>query len=172
MTTSPVQRDEKYPREWPDISPLRTECKDLDGTYANVGSMTTGEGGVKTVSLSAILSTGISVTGGETVSIKVSTKSFAPFSKDVSKSTLLVNGVAIRNDGFCIDHCLNFPTYKINSGAISGLDAGGSQQNIWLTRAVDGSLLIKVFEYSAGLIVIVPYYHQTHVWARFERIGD
>jgi hypothetical protein len=170
--TLPVQRDEQYPREWPDISPLRTECKELSGTYSSVGSITTGNGGVRSISFSEILPEGPSSAGGQSVSLRIETVGFDRFNKNVTGSTLFINGVALSAFCGCMETAICCPNIKHSSGSLGPVMFAGSQRNIWLTKALDGSLLIQITDIGFGLVVVVPYHNRKYSWARFERIAD
>lgn len=55
MNKPPLQRDENYSAEWPDISTLGIECKGLDGTYANEGIYYDEKGAQHAILLTSII---------------------------------------------------------------------------------------------------------------------
>ncbi len=173
----PLQRDETYPAEWPDISSLGPECKGLDGIYANDGittdiSYTTHN---QTITLHNLLIKPLR-TGVKAVSLKVVTRR-VDANKD-SFATLMVaaaddvSSESDETDCHCVKQRLFCRAVGGSIGAVPFLYAGWSQVNVWLTKATDGSLLVKIGHFLAGHFLVLPIYKQSSEWARFKRIRE
>ena len=48
--------------------------------------------------------------------------------------------------------------------------AWGTQQNVWFSHGLDGSLIVKLGKYTAAAVGVLPFYTETIGWARFNRI--
>ncbi len=168
----PLQRDETYPAEWPDLSSLGPECKGLDGIYANDGIITDTSGTTQNIVLHNLLIRR-SLTEAKALSLKVVTRR-VDANKD-SFATLMIavaDGVSSESDEtdcLCVKQRLMCPMVGGGGGGIPFL---AGQIDVWLTKATDGSLLVKIWDTTVGLIVVVPYYSQSSGWARFKRIKE
>ncbi len=171
----PLQRDETYPAEWPDLSSLGPECKVLDGIYANDGIATDTSGATHNIVLQNLLIGG-SQTGAKALSLKVVTRRV-----DAHKDTFATLTIAVADDVssesdetdcYCVKQRLMCQIASGGGGGIPFLIMGATQIDIWLTKATDGSLLVKIWDTTVGLIVVVPYYSQSSGWARFKRIRE
>lgn len=181
MHVPPLQRDEHYPAQWPDISSLGLECKDLDGAYANEGIVAAAGVEQQTILLSSVI-----LRGGTTreskplkeakaLSLKVATQN-----KDSQQTTLATLEVNVygqqynsaKLQGFCVKQAFAIPAVSGSSGGLPYIGFFAEQRNVWLNKANDGSLIAKVWDIDVGLVLVVPYHHQDYVWARFQRIGD
>jgi hypothetical protein len=170
MNKPPLQRDEKYSAAWPDISNLGAECKDLDGTYANEGFYYDGKGALQSIMLTNIIQRK-SHPKDKVVFLKI-----VPGKIDKNQDSFASLQITVEDDKtsigcFCIKRTL-FYVSGSSGGALPPAFGYGSQQNVWLTKANDGSLVAKIWDYSAGAVFIVPFYTQSYIWARFERIGN
>jgi len=99
-----------------------------------------------------------------------------PGKTDKNKDSFASLQITIEDDKtsigcFCIKRTI-FYVSESSGGALPPTFGYGSQQNVWLTKANDGSLIAKIWEYSAGAVFILPFYTQSYIWARFERIGN
>jgi hypothetical protein len=169
MNKPPLQRDECYPTAWPDITTLETDCQGLNGTYANEG-IYVDEKGTHSILLTSILPPNRHAKA-ESVSLNVVTNKIDANADSFATLQLVFDNSMMSHDSFCIQRTL-FYTPRSSSGVVPFIAIIGSQQNVWLTKASDGSLLANVWDYTAGVVILFPFYIQSHYWARFERIGD
>ncbi len=175
MTKPPLQRDQGYPAEWPDISSLGAECKGLDGTYANQGTVIDRKGIPRTILLTSILlkESPAEVTS---ISLKVVTKKGRPDQNTFAKLLISFGEQNAKegklSDCFCIQHTLSCPNVASSYSGFPYLGLVSYQQSVWLTKATDGSLVAKIWDCTTGVVVVVPFYKQSYVWARFTRIAD
>jgi len=174
MSKPPLQKDQSYPAEWPDISSLGLECKGLDGTYANEGNVNDAGKGLQTILLTSIFPVSVPMEA-KSVSLKIVTRKIDSH-QDTFATLQITVGNGKKNqyeweDCYCVKRAL-FYSPSQESWAFPYLALGGSQRNVWLTKATDGSLIAKTWDYSLGYILFVPFYRQSHVWARFKSIVD
>jgi len=176
VSRPPLQRDETYPAEWPDISSLGSECKGLDGIYANHGIATDTSGTTHNIVLHNLLIRR-SQTEAKALSLKVVTRRV-----DAHKDTFATLMIAVADDVssesdetdcHCIKQRLFCPNVSPTYGPSSIiLMSHFSQTDVWFTKATDGSLLVKIWDSAMGHILVVPYHKQSSAWARFKRIRE
>lgn len=166
----PLQRDRAYPADWPEISQLGHACGGLDGAYDSVGTMVGAEGRRTMVTMEELFP-GLVNREAKSVSLQIITKKVEANGDAIG--TLLVtatDGTAVRQIGFdcyCVKGALMFVAAS-GGGAIPGALAG-SQRNVWLNKAADGSLLARINDIKVGLIMVVPYGSSSSRWCRFLR---
>jgi hypothetical protein len=154
------------------MSSLGLDCKDLDGTYDNEGVVAGADAAHRTIFLTSILPVKSQVKGKTNVSIRVATRK-----TDSKHDTFAILRVTTEGekeypvelrDCYCVKGAL---FYSPSQWFVPILVTGG-QRNVWLTKASDGSLIAKVWDYKVGLAVWPPIYNHDYVWARFKWIGD
>ena len=166
-----LQRDQSYPADWPEILSLGPECSDLDGTYSNDGT-------VRTVLLTDILLRRQLSAEAKTVTLKVGKQKFGL----VSYRTLQVDvnyGKGIR-DNFSLGKVFGDVSSNCDKGAWIVCDAHDSTSDdpyaryIYLTRASDGSLIVKIRFIKYGWFLGLGYYKKAEFseWARFNSVVD
>jgi len=164
----PLRADGGYPSEWPEIRPLDAKCESLGGAYRNEGSLVQQDGSRAVIRLSELLT---DTHGGATTTITVQTR---PYFRATTTSVDVAS-----DDGRPPQHptpCVcNQETLlcvaKMTTWTVPMFALGGSQLNVYMTSARDGSLIAKLQRYSAGLVVVAPYfYRKSEPWARFERM--
>ena len=175
MSKPPLQRDKHYSAEWPDISSLGMECQELDGSYANEGVVAGVHGDHQTILLTSILPIGKEFKEAKVVSLKVVTRKKSSNQDTFATLQVIVDGDERHqyesSDCFCIQRTFFYsPSHW--GGGLPLLFVGGGQRNVWLTKATDGSLIAKIWDYTAGIVVVVPFHKQNYVWARFRPIRD
>lgn len=172
----PLEREKDYPATWPDISSVGVECLDLNGTYSNEGVI----GGVdidnekNSILLTKLLSGAVGNQDAETISLKVHTKEVRPDGDSFAYLEIMLDDqpqkfVAV--NCACTDQTF---FYAEDSGGwlIPYYAAGGGGKAVYFTKATDGSLIAKAWGHDWALIVVVPYFHQDYIWARFRPIVD
>lgn len=164
-----LQRDQRYPADWPEILSLGPECSDLDGTYSNDGT-------VRTVLLTDILLRRQLSAEAKTVTLKVRKQKFGL----VSYRTLQVDvnyGKGIR-DNFSLGKVFGPVSSNCDKGAwiVCDTHLAGSDdpyvRYIYLTRPSDGSLIVKIRFIKFGWFL--GYYKKAEFseWARFNSVVD
>lgn len=178
---SPLKRDHGFPVEWPEPLALSKGLAEINGTYANQGTVFSSESGFGQISLASLIpqrwTFGQPKGGapnppcGNCVVLRI-----RPGSKWNPLPTLratIPGGEQAREFDVDIASDENVVLYLLTgSGSGGGVVGGTSQTRVFLTVAADRSLIAKIHGEDAGLIVIIPYYSAKYAWARFERIGD
>ena len=170
-----LQRDQSYPADWPDIQSLGPECSDLDGTYGNDGTMVGTNGSKRTVLLTDILLRRQLSAEAKTVTLKVRKQKFGL----ASYRTLQIDvdyGKGMR-DNFSLGG-VGHSFYSKGALIFGSHDRETSiLRYIYLTRAPDGSLIVKIriisryivfFFFAGGDYKRVEYSE----WARFNSVVD
>ena len=173
-----LQRDQSYPADWPEILSLGPECSDLDGTYSNDGTVSRTNGSLRTVLLTNILLRRQLSAEAKTVTLKVRKQKFGL----VSYRTLQVDvnyGKGIR-DNFSLGKVFSPVSSNCDKGAwiVRDTHLAGSDdpyvRYIYLTRAPDGSLIVKIRFIKYGWFPGLGYYKKAEFseWARFNSVVD
>ncbi|RFC43139.1 MAG: hypothetical protein DUW69_002259 [Verrucomicrobia bacterium] len=173
-STAPLQKDKNYPAAWPDLATLGSDGRGLEGAYANAG-VATGDAKPAILLTSLLPETAkIRPTEAKVVSLKIVPGK--PDARGDSQARLQITLQGdVRYHYECDVFCVSGNVFYVQSsdfGVIPYIAMGGSQSNVTLTKAVDGSLIAKIDGSSAGLIFIVPVWGASHAWARFPRVGD
>lgn len=174
MAKPPLQRDKNYPSSWKDIRSLGTECKLLAGTYSNKGITADFDENTYSIMLTDILPVRIAE-GAKNIHLNIVTRKIDTHQDTFTTLQVTADGsqedISEFKDCYCVKQALFYKAEE-KSYAVPYFALWGSQKNVWLTQDTDGSLLAKIWNYSTGLIMIAPFYKQSSVWARFERIGS
>jgi hypothetical protein len=174
--TPPIEREPGYPDEWPDIASLDAQCAGLAGRYANRGTVLDQNGEALPIELTDILLSG-SAQVGDSVSLEAVAKKKRASDKNTPARLLVGLGdqasdVEELSDCFCIREALFCPGLHMSSVGGPGIGLVSGQQNVWLTRGVDGSLLVRIEHHTAGIVVVVPVRSQSRSWARFDPVAE
>jgi hypothetical protein len=176
----PLTRNHGYPADWPDPLALSEGFPEIDGTYANHGTLYSQDGVAGEITLTSLIPQ--RWTFGQpknpvpnppcidcvVLRMRPGSK-WNPYPK--MRATLPGPQEARAFDvdaGTQRDALL----YLLEQYGGGGIPFSSAQTRVFLTVAADGSLIAKIHSEDAGLIVIVPYYSAKFAWARFERIGD
>lgn len=176
---NPLLRQERnYPSSWPTIAHLGADCAAVNGRYANMGVFVAneeGDGPPETpLRLTELLSTCEFPDAG-TITLTLLTdrvdkqgNSFTTLhvSPDAAGST---QGCEFST--YCIDGDLAFPNARPSSGGMPFVYLDAGQTNLWLTTGQDGSLIVRISAYHAGMVIVVPYFAQRGGWAKFPRVS-
>lgn len=180
---APLEREHGYPDEWPDPTALSKGFPEINGTYANNGTLFSTDAGFGGITLASLIPeqwTSGKPNGGVPVPnppcmdcvvlrIRPGTK-WSPYPK-LQATIPAVEGAREFDVEVLSDESLLLYALK-RSTTGGGFLIGGGQTNISLTVAGDRSLIAKIQSEDLALIVVVPYYSAKYAWARFERIGD
>jgi len=170
---APLDREPGYPSTWPDIASLGEECADLAGWYSNHGTAIDPEGATRPVALTDILLEA-PAPDVESISLEAVTKRPPGRGKDTF-SRLRIGleqmepGGHELGDCFCIDQALFCPGLNASSSGEPGLGLIGGQQNVWLTRGADRTLLVRIESQTSGIVLVVPVHSRSRLWARFQQ---
>lgn len=179
---APLEREHGYPADWPEPLPLSKGFPEIDGTYANRGTLFSTEGGPGEIALADLIPqrwTFGTPKGGMrapnppcadcvVLRMQPGTK-WNPLPK--LRATLPDTDEA-REFDVEVASDEGVLLYLLQSSSSGGLLFGSSQTRVFLAVAADRSLIAKIHNEDAGLVVIVPYHSAKYAWARFERIGD
>jgi hypothetical protein len=169
MNKPPSNREPGYPTQWPDMASVGAECKGLTGAYTDEGTCVDEKSVTHPVRLSGILSDQLPAAEG-TVWLEIVTNKMGW--DGITFSTLRVRTASSQKPtelmAFGWPQALACPDVRSASTVVPYLLLNASQQNLWLMKGADGSLLVKVWTYSTGAVVVAPYYKQSCIWARFE----
>ena len=178
---APLAREHGYPGDWPEPLALSKGFPEIDGTYANHGTLSSSEGVLGEITLASLIPQRRTFGQPEgtvpnppcadcvVLRMRAGTK-WNPLPK--MRATLpgvedaRQFDVEVATDEDVLLYLLEV------SGSGGGFLSGSSQTRVFLTVAEDRSLIAKIHSEDAGLVVVVPYYSGKYAWARFERIGD
>lgn len=183
--SAPLQRDKLYPADWPDLVPLGPEGAEINGTYANAGTATAGKGGLEPITLLSIIPKPANANQvplattfpqGKVVTLQaVARKNQSAWKDPPGNSTLRVTvdsdpATQAKVDGFCT---LSGVQYALHNSFIAlPIGFGGDSAGVFLNKGTDGSLIAKIEYSGAGIILLVPVWSFSHVWARFPLAQD
>ena len=164
-TYLPLRADDSYPGEWPSIVALGPACEGVDGVYVNEGRATANDGSVQPLLLTAAL-------GIRDPAARVSLDfqpDVAMFGGQAELTVSVFDGDSTESLLPCLCEAETLLCADVDEWALEPAGLGGSQQNVYLSMATDGSLIARLQGYSAGMIVVAPVYQRSDAWARFER---
>lgn len=169
----PLERESGYPSEWPDIVSLGEHCADLAGQYVNHGTAVNPEGATRPIALTDIL-LDESVSGMDSISLEAVTKGRPDPGKD-SFARLRIGldrqepSERELDNCFCIDRALFCPGLHATNIEGPGFGMIGGQQNVWLIKGNDGTLLVRIESHTTGIVLVVPVHSGSALWARFDK---
>jgi hypothetical protein len=166
---APLLPDEEYPRDWGELSALGPECKGVDGTYSNAGRKTGTSGSSKPVSLMEVLDF---VGDAKTVSLNTYTRRIDRNGDAFITLRISAHGNATvlheREGCFCIKQTLACTQLSEKYWSFPNFGLGGSQSNAYFAISRDRTLIAKLQNYHADVILGVPIFGTKEQWARFE----
>lgn len=169
---APLEADKDYPRAWGELSTLGPECKSLDGTYLNEGTVAA-NGATQPLLLTSVLN----IPGdSRTVSLSVRTRRLDQNGDAFITLSVVPDGNAaalLELEGcFCIKHTLAYTQVSETYWSMPNIGLGGSQKNVYFSMSHDRSLVAKLQNYHADVILAVPVFGIKEPWARFIRAGQ
>lgn len=171
--TPPQEREPGYPSAWPDIASLGDGCVGLAGRYANLGTAVNPEGETRPIALTDILLEG-TAQDSDSASLEAVMKK-PPKSGAVTPAKLLIGPHGSTSyaqeisDCFCIQQALFCPGLHMSSFGGPGFGMISGQQNVWLTKGADGTLLVRIESHTTGVVLVVPVHSQSVLWTRFQQ---
>jgi hypothetical protein len=167
---APLEADENFPSAWGVISTLGPECKSLEGTYLNEGATVTANGITQPLLLTSMLNIH---SDARTVSLNVHTRKIDQ-NGDAFVTLRVVPNENISSmhelEGcFCIKQTLACTQVSETYWSVPNFGLGGSQKNVYISMADDRSLIAKLQNYHADVILVIPLFGIKEPWARFNR---
>lgn len=168
---APLVADKDFPSAWGEINQLGFECKALDGTYLNEGAVVAAEGVAQPLSLTSVLAMQSSA---RAVTLNVHTRKI-----DQNGDSFITLRVVPDEDSasmkeldgcFCIKQTLACTQVSEKYWSLPNFGFGGSQQNVYFSIASDRSLVARLQNYHADVILLIPVFGIKEPWARFERV--
>lgn len=168
---APLVADKDFPSAWGEINQLGFQCKALDGTYLNEGAVVATEGAAQPLLLTSVLAM---QRNARTVSLSIHTRKI-----DQNGDAFVTLRVVPDEDSasmkelegcFCIKQTLACTQVSEKYWSLPNFGFGGSQQNIYFSMASDRSLVAKLQNYHADVILVIPVFGIKEPWARFERV--
>lgn len=171
---APLVADLEYPASaWGEVLALGPECKAVDGTYSNEG-VTIGTAGGNGQPL--LLTSALNISSNaQTVSLSVRTRRFDR-NGDAFITLRVVpddNLASLHElDGcFCIKQTLACTQVSETYWSLPNFGLGGTQQNIYFGLSHDHSLIAKLQNYHADVILGLPIFGMKEPWVRFLRLN-
>lgn len=167
---APLETDTYYPHAWGKLSTLGAECKSLEGTYLNEGVTVTGNG----ITQSLLLTSALNISSdARTVSLSVYTRKLDQNGDAFTTLRIIPDGNFTNfhelEGCFCIKQTLACTQISETYWSIPNFGLGGAQKNIYISMSEDHSLIAKLQNYRADVILAIPIFGIEEPWARFNR---
>jgi hypothetical protein len=166
---APLLPDEEYPGDWGELVALGPECKGVEGMYLNAGSMAGAGGSTQPVSLMAVLNF-----PGEakTVSLNTHTRRVDQNGDTFITLQVVADGdttvLREREGCFCVKQTLVCTQISEQYWSIPNFGLGGSQSNAYFAISRDRTLIAKLQNYHADVVLGVPIFGMKEPWVRFK----
>jgi hypothetical protein len=183
---APLQPEYGYPQDWPQLVPLSTGLRELNGSYANPGIATSGDGKLVPIKLADLVprttprkhaSEDLDSGCADCVALRV-----LPAKSDSPQTLRLRFTLPPDSDRPGSPHEFdvassgnaNATQYTLQGfvdNAIVGF--GYNATDVTVTCATDGSLIARIHNTSGVMVfLVIPVGSEKYTWARFERIGE
>jgi hypothetical protein len=167
---APLVADDDYPRSWGELSTLGPECKSLEGTYQNEGVATAASGVTQPLLLTSVLNIR---SNARTLSLSVRTRSLdqngdAFITLRVAPDDNIADARELEGC-FCIKRTLACTQVSESYWSVPNFGLGGSQKNVYFSLLQDRSLVAKLQNYHADVILMIPVFGMREPWAMFNR---
>lgn len=170
---APLEKDKNFPRIWGELTTLGPECKSLAGTYLNQGVTSATDGIYEPVSLTSVLNIR---SNARTVSLDVNTRKIDQNGDAFITLRIIPDGdVAARKEHegcFCIKGTLACTQLSETYWGVPNFGFGGSQSNVYFSMTSERSLVAKLQNYHADVILVIPVFGVKEPWARFDRVNQ
>lgn len=170
---APLEADTDYPRAWEALSTLGPECKSLEGIYLNEGVTVAANEAAQPLLLTSVLDIR---SDARTVSLSVRTRRLDQNGDAFTTLRIIPDGniAALRElEGcFCIKQTLACTQIAETYWSVPSLGFGGSQKNVYFSMARDHSLVAKLQNYHADVILAIPVFGMQEPWVRFNRVAQ
>jgi len=167
---APLEADKNFPVAWGNLSTLGPECKSLEGSYANEGVTVAANGVTQSLLLTSVLNI---QSDAKTVSLSVRTRRLDQNGDGFITLSVVPDGnmAAIHElqGCFCIKQTLACTQVSETYWSVPNFGLGGSQKNVYFSMSHDRSLVAKLQNYHADVILVIPVFGIKEPWARFNR---
>lgn len=167
---APLTKDASYPAQWSKISTLGSECKNIAGTYSNKGDLTVSNEAVQTVYLTNLFNLHRTA---KSVSLGIYTRNMDENGDTFSTLEVVPDGdTDVRHtfeNCFCVKQTLACTQVAKKAWRIPNFGLVGSQTNVYFSISEEKALIVKLQNYSAGVILGMPLFSKTEPWARFNK---
>jgi hypothetical protein len=170
---APLVADLKYPTSaWGEPIVLGPECRAVDGTYSNEGVVIGADGGnAQPLLLTSALNISSNV---QAVSLSVRTRRLDRNGDAFITLSVVPNGnlggLHELEGCFCIKQTLACTQVSETYWSVPNFGLGGTQKNIYFGLSHDHSLIAKLQNYHADVILGLPIFVMKEPWARFPRL--
>jgi hypothetical protein len=170
---APLETDKNYPPAWGDLTSLGDECKSLEGTYLNEGVIIASEAGPQPLLLTSVLNI---PDDARTVSLSVHTSKLFRNGDALVTLHIVPEGRIEAHKELKGCYCIKgtLACFEVGKGGwwVPYFALVGSQQNVYFSMTNDRSLVAKLQNYHAGMILVVPVFRVKEPWAWFKRAGE
>jgi len=169
---APLLPDQDYPPDWGEISRLGPQCKDVEGTYSNLGTMTVTGGISQPVSLLEVLNLD---EVANTVSLNTETRRLDGNGDAFITLRISAHGdatVVRERECFCIKQTLSCADVSEKYWSSPGVAVVGFQRNAYFAMSPDRTLVVKLQNYHAGVVLGAPIFGMKEPWARFKNAAQ
>jgi hypothetical protein len=167
---APLEADGDYLQRWGAILPLGPECKSIVGTYSNEGVGMGADGACAPLLLTSVFK----------LRTEACTASFAVRTRKLDQNGDAFVSLLIILDGdprrmhefescFCVRETLVCAPLEESYWSFPNFGFGGKQENVYLAIANDSSLIARLQNYHADVILGLPIFRMKEPWARFGR---
>jgi len=166
---APLVPDKDYPLNWGELSTLGPECRSLEGIYLNAGVVADIDGKAQSMLLTSALNI---LSEARLVSLYVRIRKIDQ--NGDAFITLLASpdddpAASLELEGcFCIKGTLACTQVYEKYWSVPNFGLGGSQRNVYFSRSGDRSLIAKLQNYHADIMLGIPIFGMKEPWARFE----
>jgi hypothetical protein len=168
---APLVTDKSYPNNWGELLELGPECKAIEGVYWNEGVTPSADGTIQPVMLTSALNLH---RNAQTVSLSVRVRQFDRHGDAfVTLGVVPDNNVADLHElesCFCIKQTLACTQISETYWSVPNFGVGGEQSNIYFSISHDHSLVAKMQNYHADVILVLPVFGIKEPWVRFSRV--
>ena len=172
---APLVADLEYPTSaWGEPIVLGSECRAVNGTYSNEGEVI-GANGANSQPL--LLTSALNISSkAQAVSLSVRTRRLDRNGDAFITLSVVPDGnlAALHElEGcFCIKQTLVCAQVSETYWSVPNFGLGGTQQNIYFGLSHDHSLIAKLQNYHADVILGLPIFVMKEPWARFPQLDQ
>lgn len=172
---APLVADLEYPTSaWGEPIVLGAECKAVDGTYSNEGVVIRADGGN---SQPLLLTSALNISGSaQSVSLSVRTRRLDRNGDAFITLRVVPDGnlagLHELEGCFCIKQTLACTEVSETYWSLPNFGLGGTQKNIYFGLSHDHSLIAKLQNYHADVVLGLPIFGMKEPWARFPHLDQ
>jgi hypothetical protein len=183
----PIEREHGYPRDWPDPLATSKGFAEINGAYANHGTLFSTDTGFEEITLASLIPDDLTfgnAKGGVPVPnprcsdcVVLRIRPGSTWSPSPTLQATIPAADGARQFDVEIFSGEELLRYALLKPASAGRYTFGTGQGtrLALTVAADRSLIVRIGsgnDFLTGEILVAPEYFAKYFWARFERLGD